>query len=135
MATFKGKDGTMSIGATVATAPAVGELRSFELETKSATTESTRMGVDWETHLPTIKSWSGSCEVWWDPVDVGQVACVVGTIVTLNMFPAGNGVGATDVYYYGTAIVESVNQKQAHDGIVEASVTFKGTGALTKGAV
>lgn len=135
MATFKGKDGTMSIGAVVASAAQVGELRSFELETKSASTESTRMGLDWETHVPTIKSWSGGAEVWWDAPDLGQVAIVVGTIVTLNMFPAGNGAPITDVYYSGLAIVESVNQKQAHDGLVEMSVTFKGTGALTKGAV
>lgn len=135
MATFKGKDGTMSIGAVVASAANVGELRSFELETKAATTEATRMGQDWEVHLPTIKSWSGSCEVFWDAPDLGQVAMVVGTVVTLNMFPAGNGAPATDVYYSGLAIVESVNQKQAHDGLVEMSVTFKGTGALTKGAI
>ncbi len=135
MATFKGKDGTMSIGATVVSAAAVGELRSFELETKSATTEATRMGHDWETHKATIKSWSGSCEVFWDGADVGQVAIVVGTEVTMNMFPAGNGAPATDIYFYGTAIVESINRKQAHDGLVEASVTFKGTGALTQGVV
>lgn len=135
MATFKGKDGTMSVGATVATAAAVGELRSFEFEIKSASTESTRMGKDWETNVPTIKSWSGSCEVFWDPLDTGGLALIVGTVVTLNMFPAGNGAGATDVYYSGTAIIESVSQKQAHDGLVETSVSFKGTDALTKGAV
>ncbi len=135
MATFKGKDGTMSIGATPASAPAVGELRSFELETKSASADATRMGLDWETHVPTIKSWSGSADVFWDAADVGQTAIVVGTVVQMNMFPAGNGVGAADVYFYGNAIVETINRKQAHDGLVEASVTFKGTGALTQGVI
>lgn len=135
MATFKGNIGTMSIGAVVATASAVGELRSFEIETKSASTEATRMGQVWEVHVPTINSWSGSAEVFWDAADVGQTALVVGTIVTLNAFPQGNGAPATDVYLFGTAIVESVSQKQTHDGLVERSVSFKGTGTLTQGTI
>lgn len=134
MTTFKGKDGTMSVGATVGTALAVGELRSFEIETKSASTEATRMGQDWEVHVPTIKSWSGSAEVWWDHADTGQDALVVGAVVHLNMFPAGNGAPVTDVYLHGDAIIESVSQKQSHDGLVERSVTFKGTGNLVEAA-
>jgi hypothetical protein len=135
MATFKGNLGTMSIGATVATAPVIGELRSFELETSSASTSATRMGQVWEVNVPTISAWQGSCEVFWDVADVGQVTLVVGTVVRMNMFPQGNGAPATDVYYFGDAIVEKVTNKQTHDGLVERSVSFKGTGALTQGTV
>lgn len=133
MGTYKGKEGSVTVGATPGTA--VGELRSFEVTTTANLVDASRMGDDWTREESTQNSWSGSMEVFWDPTDTGQDLLVVGDRVTLNLFPQGNGVGATDVYLSGIATISEVGHKQSHDNLVERSVSFKGYGALTEGTI
>ena len=38
-----------------------------------------------------------------------------------------------DTYYYGDAIITGKNISASFDGMVEAEVTFTGTGTLTEG--
>lgn len=135
MATYKGKEGTVSIGATVGTATSVGELRSFEVETSANLVDVSRMGDAWTRDVSTQKSWRATLEMWWDHADTGQDLLVAGDLITLNLFPQGNGVALTDVYLSGQATIESVSQKQGHDTVIERTVVVKGYGALTEGTV
>ena len=81
-----------------------------------------------------MTSFSGSIDVFWDETDTsGQGALTIGSEVTLNVYPEGDTAG--DTYYTGTAIVTGVSRSASFDGLVEASVSVQGTGALTSTTV
>lgn len=129
MAVHKGSEGTLKVGSN-----AVAEIRSYSIEETGDTLEDTSMGDTARTYLPSLTSWSGSVDVYWDETDsTGQGALTVGAIVTLNVYPEGDTSG--DTYYTGSAIVTGVSRNASFDGMVEASVSFQGTGALTSSTV
>ena len=127
MSTFKGNDGVIKLGTTGGT-NIVGEVRSYSLEHTSDTVEDTAMGDASRTHIATLKSFSGSLDVFWDDEDTnGQGAFVVGNTIEINLYPAG----VSDTYYSGNAIVTGVSRTGSFDGMVEASLSIQGTGDLT----
>ena len=133
MATYKGREGSITIGSSPGTA--LGELRSFELNVSANLTDASRMGDDWTREESTQNKWTASAELFWDSADAGQNLLVVGSRVTVSFFPQGNGAGATDVVYSGTATVSEVGQKQSHDNLVERSISLTGYGELTEGTI
>lgn len=125
MATYLGKDGVVKVGSV-----AIAEVRNFSITQAAATTEDTVMGDSWSTHKVTLKSWSGQLACFWDATDTtGQGALTIGAEVTLKLYPGG--VASGDQELSGSAIITSIETQLAHDGIVEASFSFQGTGALT----
>lgn len=130
MATYKGNSGTVTVG----TSGGVANVRSFSIEASSATAETTAMGSSVATHIATITSWTASCDVFWDPLDAdGQVALSPGATVTIKFIPVDTGVAADDYFYSGSALVTGHSRSTSHDGLVEASISLQGTGALTTG--
>ena len=129
MATHKGSEGTVKVGSN-----AVAEIRSYSLEESADTLEDTSMGDTARTYKSSLTSFSGSVDVFWDETDTnGQGALSIGSEVTLNVYPEGDTAG--DTYYAGTAIVTGVTRSGSFDGLVEASVSVQGTGALTQSTV
>ena len=129
MATHKGSEGTVKVGSN-----AVAEIRSYSLEESSDTLEDTSMGDSARTYKPSLTSFSGSLDVFWDETDTsGQGALSIGSEVTLNVYPEGDTAG--DTYYTGSAIVTGVSRSASFDGLVEASVSVQGNGALTSTTV
>lgn len=127
MATHTGSEGTVKVGANT-----IAEIRSYSIEQTADTTEDTTMGDAWRTHKTTLKSWSGTVDVYWDETDTtGQGALVPGAEVTANFYPEGATTG--DVYLSGTAIVTGVTVSASFDGMIESTITLQGTGALTTG--
>lgn len=127
MATFKGNDGVIKLGSSGGT-NIVGEVRSYSLEHTADTIEDTAMGDTSRTHVASLKSFSGSLDVFWDDTDTnGQGAFVVGNTIEINLYPAG----ASDTYYSGSAIVTGVSRTGEVNGLVEASLSVQGTGDLT----
>ena len=125
MATHTGSEGTVKVGAN-----AIAEIRSYSIEETSDTVEDTSMGDTYRTHKTTLKSFTGSVDVFWDETDTnGQTALSVGSEVTINFYPEGDGSG--DTYYSGSAIVTSKSITGSFDGMVESSIAIQGTGALT----
>jgi predicted secreted protein len=125
MATHAGSEGTVKSGSN-----AIAEVRSFSLEESADTIEDTTMGDASRTYLTGLKTFSGSVDVFWDETDTdGQVSFSVGSSVTLAVYPEGDTAG--DTYYSGTAIVTGRTITSSFDGMVEASFTLQGTGALT----
>jgi predicted secreted protein len=109
----------------------VGELRSYTLDQTADTIEDTSMGDSTRTYKVGLKAWSGSASLFFDELDVGQDALIIGTSVALKVYPEGASSG--DTYYYGDAIITGKNISASFDGMVEAEVTFTGTGVLTEG--
>ena len=125
MATHKGSEGTVKVGSN-----AVAEIRSYSIEESADTLEDTSMGDAARTYKPSLTSFSGSLDVFWDETDAsGQGALTIGSEVTLNVYPEGDTAG--DTYYTGSAIVTGVSRSASFDGLVEASISVQGNGALT----
>ena len=129
MATHTGSAGTVKVGSN-----AVAELKSWSLDQTQDTVETTKLGDTVKTYSVTQSSSNGTMSCHWDETDTnGQVACSIGATVTLNLYPEGATSG--DTYYTGSAIITSVGFSQTHDGIVERSIGFQVTGAVTIGTV
>jgi len=129
MATHIGRDGIIKVGSN-----AVAELRSFSIEETGDTVEDTVMTDTARTYISTLTSFTGSADVFWDETDTnGQGALTVGSSVTINFYPEGADSG--DTYYTGTALVTGVTRSASFDGMVEASITLQGSGALTASTV
>ena len=125
MATHTGSEGTVKVGAN-----AIAEIRSFSLEETADTLEDTTMGDTARTYKSSLTTFTGSVDVFWDETDTtGQGALTIGASVTLNVYPEGDASG--DTYYTGTAIVTGITRSSSFDGLVEASITVQGSGALT----
>ena len=128
MATHTGSEGTIKVGANT-----VGELRSFTLETTAETIEDTSMGDTNRSYKVGLKSFTGSASLFWDEADTGQTAIVVGTEITINVYPEGASSG--DTYYTGSAIVTGRTINSSFDGMVEMELSFQGNGALSESTV
>lgn len=125
MATHIGRDGKIKVGSN-----AVAEVRSFSIEETGDTVEDTVMTDTARTYLATLTSFTGSADCLWDETDTsGQGALTVGSSVTINFYPEGDSTG--DTYYSGSAIVTGVTRSASFDGMVEASISLQGSGALT----
>lgn len=126
MANHAGSEGTVHVGTT-----AIAEIRSYSFTETADTIEDTTMGDTSRSYKPSLKSFSGSVDVYWDETDTsGQQALSVGSEVTIKFYPEGAATG--DTYYSGSAIVTGLTVNGAFDGMVEASITVQGNGALTK---
>lgn len=129
MATFKGKNGVVRSGAN-----AVAEIRGYTIEEKGENLDDTVMGDSWRSRLPFIKDWSGSVDVLFDDTDTnGQVTLVAGAEITISVLMEGATAGSHSLS--GSCIITSRTITAQHDGIVEASISFEGNGALTEGTV
>lgn len=133
MAVYKGREGSISIGVTPGTS--LGELRSFEFTTTANLVDASRMGDQWTRDEATQNTWTGSAELWFDDADAGQNLLVVGSRVTVRFFPKGSTVAPTDIIFSGDAVISEVGHKQAHDGLVERTVSLKGYGALIQATI
>jgi len=119
-----GSEGTIKVGSDT-----VGELRSYSLETTGDTIETSNMGTVARTYKAGLTAWSGTASLFWDELDAGQTALAVGSVITLNVYPEGSTVG--DKYFTGSAIVTAKSVSASFDGLVESSISFQGTGALS----
>jgi len=129
MATHKGSEGVVKVGANT-----VAEVRSWTVAESADTLEDTSMGDTARTFKSSLTTFTGSLDVFWDETDTtGQGALSIGAEVTFNVYPEGDTAG--DTYYTGSAIVTEVSRTAAFDGLVEASVSLQGTGALTETTV
>jgi predicted secreted protein len=138
MAILTGNNGVVkldaSVGGSVATIAAV---RNFSIELTRDTIETSTMGVDVRTYLNGMSSWSGSADIYFDP------ASSTGTIAThavLNPTSGTVGQGTLSVELYlndtagkfaGEVIITGFTVNSSMDGMVEASVSFQGSGQCT----
>ena len=129
MATHNGSEGVVKSGSNN-----IGELKSWTLSESTETIEDTIMGDAARTFTVGLKSWEGSLECFWDETDTnGQVSFANGSTATLNLYP--EGASSSDTYYSGAIIVTGFERSAALDGMVEATISFTGNGALSTATV
>jgi hypothetical protein len=128
MATHAGSEGVVFSGSNQ-----VNQIRSYTISETGETLEDTSMGDAARTYIASLKTFTGSLDVFWDETDTGQGDLDIGSTITLNLYPEGNASG--DTYYTGSAIVTEKSITASFDGLVEMSVSVQGTGALSETTV
>ena len=128
MATHHGKEGVVKAGGT-----AIGEITGFTLETTADVVEDTELSDSTKSFLAGRTSFSGTLEMSYDETDSPQQTLTAGTTIAFILAPEGNSSG--DETFTGSGIVTGMSVNVTLDGITTRSVTFQGTGALTRGTV
>ena len=128
MATTHGKQGVVTAGGT-----AVGELTGFTLETTGDVVEDTALTDSTKSFVAGRTSFSGTLEMHFDKSDSPQESLTAGSSISFVLLPEGNTTG--DQSLTGTGVVTGMSVNNSMDAIVSRTVTFQGTGALTKGTV
>ena len=123
MAAIKGKDGVVSIAAQP-----VAQVKSYSITESTETAETTVMGNNSKTHVPTIKSWEGSVDVVYNSQEFTDTDLLPGGAeVALILYPAGTGNN-----YNGSIIVTSMEVTGETADVVSATINFTGTGDLAR---
>jgi len=133
MASFVGNAGALKINGA-----AVAEVRSYSIEMTSDTIEQTVMGDATRQYVKGLASWSGTADVYWDPAHFtgtnnidGEIFGTVGDAgAAIAVYPEGD-VGASDKIMSGDCVITGYTINGTFDGMIEASISFQGTGALT----
>ena len=128
MATHHGKEGVVTAGGT-----GVGELTGFTLETSADVVEDTALTDATKSFVAGRTSFSGSLDMSYDETDSPQQTLTAGTSISFILGPEGNSSG--DEIFTGTGLVTGMSVNVGLDSITTRSVTFQGSGALTRGTV
>jgi len=128
MATHFGKEGVVTAGGT-----GIGELTGYTLETTSDVVEDTQLSDATKSFVAGRTSFSGTLEMSYDETDSPQQTLTAGTTIAFILAPEGNSSG--DETFTGSGIVTGMSVNVSLDGITTRSVTFQGTGTLTRGTV
>ena len=126
MATHHGKEGVVKAGGT-----GIGELTGFTLETTADVVEDTQLSDSTKTFVTGRTSFSGTLEMSYDETDAPQQTLTAGTSISFVLGAEGDASG--DEIFSGSGIVTGMSVNVSLDGITTRSVTFQGTGALTRG--
>ena len=137
MAILTGNNGVVKIANSSGTLTSVASVRNFSIELKSDTIESTSMGQDTRSYFRGLSSWSGSADVYFDPVNYTGGASVIAALNPTSGSVGGSPI-AIELYldttadkFAGNIIVTGFSVKSSMDGMVEASISFQGSGACT----
>ncbi len=133
MAVYTGNAGVVKLDDDTGTIQTVAEIRSYSIEATADTIEKTVMGNSTRQYVKGVASFSGTADVYWDPthfttVDANPTAGSVGAtnkVVTLEIYPEGSG-----SKWSGEVIVTGYTVNASFDNMIEASISFQGTGSL-----
>jgi hypothetical protein len=128
MATHFGKEGVVTAGGT-----GIGELTGYTLETTADVVEDTQLSDATKSFVSGRTSFSGTLEMSYDETDSPQQTLTAGTTIAFILAPEGNS--SVDETFTGSGIVTGMSVNVSLDGITTRSVTFQGTGGLTRGTV
>ena len=126
MATHFGKEGVVKAGGT-----GIGELTGFTLETTADVVEDTQLSDSTKSFLAGRTSFSGTLEMSYDETDSPQQTLTAGSSISFVLLPEGNASG--DEIFSGSGIITGMSVNVGLDSITTRSVTFQGTGTLTRG--
>jgi predicted secreted protein len=134
MTAIVGNAGAIKINGAV-----VAEVRSYSIEMTADTIEHTTMGDgSGRKYVKGLNTFSGTADVYWAAEHFtgtvnadGEIQAAVGDAGTsIIVYPQGD-VGSTDPIWSGDIIVTGYSVSASFDGLIEASISFQGTGPLT----
>ena len=136
MANYTGQDGSISVNDVT-----LGCVTAFSVDHTLNTIETTCMGKAFRSYTGGMAEWSGSADVYFESTDVATVyaLCIpssdtniggTGQVAFIG-YPGGDTV--TNPKLTGNIIVTGLSISSETEGLVTASISFQGTGALTLG--
>jgi predicted secreted protein len=134
MASLTGNAGVIKLDDNTGVSQTIAEVRSYSIEQTADTIENSVMGDTTRQYVKGLATFSGTADVYFDAthistVDIDPTAGSVGAsnkIVTLEIYPTGSG-----TKWAGEVIVTGYSVSASFDGMVEASISFQGTGSVT----
>ena len=120
------------------TVSAVASVRSFSVDREVQSIETTAMGSTNRSYTAGLAQFSGSLDVYLrdEGADDGggqtnllQYVESPNTIARIELYPSGESTG---IKLVGDVVVTGHSITSNFDGAVEASISFQGTGALTR---
>lgn len=134
MTAYVGNAGVIQLDDDTGTAQTVAEVRSYSIETTADTIEKTVMANTTRQYVKGISTFSGTADVYWDPdhfttIDMNPTIGSVGAankVVTLKIYPTGSGTS-----WNGEVLVTGYTVTGSFDGMIEASISFQGTGSIS----
>lgn len=131
MATLVGNDGSIVVGSTTLAA-----VRSFSIDMTADTIETSVMGQSTRSYVKGMSTYSGTADIYFDAAEFANAAA------TFN--PTSGSVGQANisgkfyldqdstndvVFYANSMIVTGYTVSTSMDGLVEATLSFQGSGA------
>lgn len=147
MAIYTGHDGVIKLADSgdSLSSTAIGNLRSFTIDQTQDTVETTTMGTaGTRSYQPGLSTFTISGDVYFDHADTVQakldeLMSKTGqeTLATFEVYPSGTGTSETPANskFSGSCIITSFSVSSSVDGVVEASFSAQGSGALTIAAI
>lgn len=137
MSILTGNNGVVKIDNASGTPTAIAGVRNFSVDIKADTIETSSMGTDARTYVKGMSSFSGSADIYFDAANYTGGASVVAAL-NPTVGAVGDSPLTVELYLNGTAdkfsgeiIVTGYSVKSSFDGLVEASISFQGSGAMT----
>jgi predicted secreted protein len=137
MAILTGNNGVVKIDNNSGTPTALAAVRNFTVEITSDTIETTSMGNDTRTFVKGLSQFSGSADIYFDPAEyptsttglialnpTGSTQVVGNSPLTVELF-----LNNTASKFSGEVIITGFTVNSSMDGMVEASISFQGSGA------
>lgn len=139
MAILTGNNGVVKIDNNAGTPTALAAVRSFSVEITSDTIETTAMGNDTRQYVKGLSSWSGTADIYFDPSEYPtSTTGLIGLNPTGSTQVVGTSPYTVEFYLNNTAskfsgecIITGFTVNSSMDGMVEASISFQGSGAAT----
>jgi hypothetical protein len=101
------------------------KLRNWSYSASVEEIDATAAGNDWMDYVAGFKSWEGDAET----IDVDTFYLQhLGEVATIKFYEAEGDLN----YEEGTAFLTGVEKSAAYDDLIEQSISFRGTGALTR---
>ena len=128
MATYKGINGQLKAATSGSATVVVTELKGWSVEETIDTIEDTSMGDSSKTFKTSLKGWTATAEMNYDPATPAQIDLLIGESIDVEFFPDS---GTAGTKFSGTGIVTSHGRSGSMSDMVGSSVSFQGSGALT----
>jgi predicted secreted protein len=132
---YTGESGVVKFSDTSSAVSVVASVRNFTIDTETQAIESTTMGSGSRSYLPGLRQFSGTMDLFFRDDGDGQKALhdaalsSQATSTAIELYPSGE---TTGIKLSGNVIITGHSITANFDGMVEASVTFQGDGALTR---
>tara|TARA_A100001035_G_C27786308_1_gene504557 strand:+ start:1542 stop:2003 length:462 start_codon:yes stop_codon:yes gene_type:complete len=140
-----GNNGVIKVDDAAGTLTSIASLRSFSIEIASDTIETSTMTTDARTYVKGMSSFSGTAEIFYDgdefptaagstnmealnPTLSGTNTVTGASPISIEVFP--DLANHANTKWSGNIIITGLTINSSMDGMIEASISFQGSGPL-----
>tara|TARA_R100000664_G_C2752946_1_gene140285 strand:+ start:347 stop:760 length:414 start_codon:yes stop_codon:yes gene_type:complete len=134
MAYAKGVEAVLKIGSD-----SIAQVSSWSVDVTQDTVECSNIGSTTKTYESVMVGWSASVDVFFDADDstaqagiltAGGIPAGAQSAVTASFYYEGETTG--DKYFTGSGFVTGISPTQEANGLMTATISIQGTGALSQ---